>query len=155
MRRGHSPRGQGLVEAAVVILLFMVMGLGVLTFGHAFMAVNMITHAARDGARLAATWPTRGGCNKLDNNNTAALQQKVKDEISTVVGGTFSVDVRNNPFQAGGTPCAPSTTPTVVVTVTGCVPYLFPILPNNLGTNCNGQRGFTVNRAAEFHDESF
>jgi Flp pilus assembly protein TadG len=153
MRRTHNQRGQGLVEAGIIIVLFMAIALGVLTFGHAFMAVNMITHGARDGARLAATWPTRGACNKLDNSNTTAIQTKVQQEIATLVGGTFGVDIRNNPLQSGSTPCATSTTPTVVVTVTGCVPFLFPILPGNLGVDCNGQKGFRVSRVAEFHDE--
>jgi len=57
----YAQRGQGLVEAALVMVLFMAIALGLVTFGHAFMAVNMITHAARDGARLPATWPTHGG----------------------------------------------------------------------------------------------
>ena len=144
-----------MVETAIVIVLFVTVTLGLVTFGHAFMAMNMITHAARDGARLAATWPTRGGCNKLDNTNTAGIQTKVQSEIASVVAGTFAVDVRNNPVQSGALPCVPSTTPTVVVTVTGCIPYLFPILPSSLGTDCNGTKGFTVNRVAEFHDESF
>lgn len=150
-------RGQAFVETAIVLVLFISVTLALITFGHAFMAMNMITHAARDGARLAATWPTRGACNKLDNSNTAGIQTRVQSEIASVLGGTltFNVDVKNNPFQSGSLPCAPSATPTVVVTVTGCVPYLFPILPSNLGVDCGGQRGFTVNRTAEFHDESF
>ena len=55
----------------------------------------------------------------------------------------------------GQTPpnCVKSMTPQVKVTVTGCVPYIFPILPSNLGKDCNGQKGFTVNRVAYFHDE--
>jgi Flp pilus assembly protein TadG len=151
----RAERGQAFVETAIVVLLFVGIATALVTFGHAFMAINMITHAARDGARLAATWPTRGGCNKLDGTNTAGIQTLVQNEIASVVSGSFSVDVRNNPFQVGTLPCATSTTPTVIVTVTGCVPYLFPILPANLGTDCNGQKGFAVNRSAEFHDESF
>ena len=155
MKRLRRAKGQALVETAIVLVLFVSIALGLLTFGHAFMAMNMITHAARDGARVAATWPTRGGCNRLDNSNTVPIQTRVKSEIASVVGGTFNVDVTNNPAQSGALPCAPSATPTVVVTVTGCVPWLFPIIPRNFGTPCNGQTGFTVNRAAEFHDESF
>jgi Flp pilus assembly protein TadG len=125
----------------------------VVTFGHAFMVANMITHAARDGARLAATWPTRGACQRLDNTNTDAIQTTVKNEIATVTGTTFTVDVTQNPVQPSGPPCTTSTTPLVVVTVTGCVPYVFPILPAGLGVNCNGRKGFNVNRTVSFHDE--
>ena len=156
MTHRRHQRGQGLIEAGIVIVLFMAIALGLLTFGHAFMAVNMITHAARDGARIAATWPLRAGCNQLNNLNTVPIQTQVQNEIATVVGGTFTVNITNDPPQPSATPpCATSSTPMVKVTVTGCVPYLFPILPGNLGTNCNGQQGFSVSRVVEFHDESF
>ena len=113
----------------------------------------MITHAARDGARLAATWPYRGACNAITNYDS--IKSTVKAEIGTVTGGSFQVNVDQVPSQNGLTPpnCVNSTTPQVKVTVTGCVPYIFPILPSNLGQDCNGQKGFTVNRVAYFHDE--
>ncbi len=134
------------------MVLFMAIALGLVTFGHAFMAVNMITHAARDGARLAATWPHRGSCGGL--TQIGAIQTRVQAEIASAVGGSFNVNVTQNPTPPGGSPCgtAPET-PTVQVTVVGCVPWVFPILPTNLGTDCNGQRGFTVSRAVVFHDE--
>jgi Flp pilus assembly protein TadG len=55
MKQRRNQRGQGLVETGIILVLFMAIALGLLTFGHAFMVANMITHAARDGARLAAT----------------------------------------------------------------------------------------------------
>src|SRR2546426_5032563 len=153
MTKRESQRGQELVEFGIIIVLFITLALGVVTFGHAFMVANMITHAARDGARLAATWPTRGACQRIDNTNTGAIQTTVKNEIATVTGSTFTVDVAQNPVQPGGPPCTASTTPLVVVTVTGCVPYVFPILPAALGVDCNGQKGFSVSRTVTFHDE--
>jgi Flp pilus assembly protein TadG len=153
MKNRESQKGQELVEFGIIIVLFITLALGVITFGHAFMVANMITHAARDGARLAATWPTRGACQRLDNANTDAIQTTVKNEIATVTGTTFMVDVTQNPVQPSGPPCTTSTTPLVVVTVTGCVPYVFPILPAGLGVNCNGRKGFNVNRTVSFHDE--
>ena len=44
----------------ITIVVFVAIAFGVVTFGHAFMAANMITHAARDEVRVAATWPQRG-----------------------------------------------------------------------------------------------
>jgi len=105
------------------------------------------------GARLAATWPYRGACNAITNYDS--IMSTVKAEIGTVTGGSFQVNIDQVPSQNGLTSpnCANSTTPQVKVTVTGCVPYIFPILPSNLGQDCNGQKGFTVNRVAYFHDE--
>ena len=150
-RRGQ--RGQALVEMGMVVALFVALVVGTIEFGRAWMIANMITHAARDGARIAATWPYRGACNAITNYDS--LKSTVQGEIATVTGGSFQVNVDQVPSQNGLTPpsCKNSTTPQVRVTVTGCVPYIFPILPSNLGKDCNGQKGFTVNRVAYFHDE--
>src|ERR1051325_12018318 len=144
MKNRERQKGQDLVEFGLIIVLFVTLALGVVTFGHAFMVANMITHAARDGARLAATWPTRGACQRLDNNNTSAIQATVRNEIATVTGTTFAVDVGQTPAQPTAPPCTTSTTPLVTVTVTGCVTYVFPIMPAALGVNCNGQMGFVA-----------
>jgi Flp pilus assembly protein TadG len=156
MMRRRNQRGQGLIETGIVLVVFMTIALGLLTFGHAFMVANMITHAARDGARIAATWPTRGPCKNLDNTNSAAIQTQVQHEIATVTGGTFTVNVSQIPSQVGKTEpnCAVSSTPMVNVQVVGCVPYIFPLLPSNLGVNCNGQKGFSVSRTVSFIDEN-
>jgi Flp pilus assembly protein TadG len=153
MKQRRNQRGQGLVEAGLTIVLFMAIALGLVTFGHAFMVANMITHAARDGARLAATWPNRTSCQAI--TNVSAIRQTVQNEIATVTGGLFNVNIDQVPDQTGLTPpnCASSTTPQVKVRVQGCVPYVFPILPANLGVDCNGRKGFTVDRSVTFHDE--
>ena len=85
MQQRGDARGQALVETALTILLFLALALGVMTFGHAWMVANMITHAARDGASLAATWPTRDGtCGRLDSTVTGPIEVTVKNEIATV-----------------------------------------------------------------------
>src|SRR5438132_2022573 len=153
MRQTKKERGQALIEAALSILLFFGITLALLTFGHAFLVVNMITHAARDGAPLAATWTPRAACHGLDDSNTGAgstgaIQTVVKNKITTVTSATMAVQISQIPSQVGKTEgsCAPtgSDPPTVRVTVTGCVPYLFPII----SSGC-----FNVSRVAEFADE--
>ena len=149
---GKGERGQALIEFGVVVVLFMALVLGVVTFAHAFMVMNMITHAARDGARIAATWPDRGNCGVLTNKGP--IQQKVQDEIETVSGETFDVKVKQDPPPPADKPCGAPPTPTVQVNVQGCVAYVFPILPKNIGTRCpSGRVGFAVNRTVVFHDE--
>src|SRR5438477_8297378 len=101
MKRGGataptSARGQALIEFGVILVLFVTIALGLVTFGHAFMVANMVTHAARDGARLAATWPDRiGPCGQL--TNMGPIEQKVKQEIETVSGERFNVNVTQDP----------------------------------------------------------
>src|SRR5947199_10674313 len=79
LMRRRRQRGQELVELGVTIVLFMTIALGVLMFGHAFMVLNMVTHAARDGARLAASWADRGACQQI--NSDAQIKQAVNDKI--------------------------------------------------------------------------
>ena len=152
MRRMHNQQGQAIVETALVIVLFLALTAGVIQFGYAFMVANMITHAARDGARLAASWQGRGGCGQL--TNTTTIQTEVQNRIAAVTSQTFTVTVSQNP-SVGSTspPCGSAgATPTVTVNVNGCVPYVFNLL--GLG-NCTsgGASGFSVNRNATFADE--
>src|SRR5687768_5450468 len=50
-RRAHS--GQALIEFALVGLLLMTLSMGMHEFGRAFSASMAVTHASRDGDRLA------------------------------------------------------------------------------------------------------
>jgi len=133
--------------------MFLAIALGLLTFGHATLVTNMISHATRDGARVAATWPNRLDCGVI--TNTTDLTDTVKNDIATVVGGTlagtFSVTVTQSPTP--NSPCSKPANPLVQVKVSGCIPYLFPIVPSALGINCNGSRGFAVNTTMVAIDE--
>ena len=61
MKSNRREVGQGLVELGIIMVLLLALTMGVVQFGHAFMVANMITHAARDGARLIGRtlWPER------------------------------------------------------------------------------------------------
>ena len=127
-------RGQALVEMAIVVVLFLSLSLGIIEFGRAWMIANMITHAARNGARIAATSASRSNGTIT---NTAAIQTEVLNQIKTVVSTTgFSVNV---------TQPNPNGLPMAQVQVTGSVPYLFHLIP--------GMTSFPVNRTATFRDE--
>src|SRR5207253_5344496 len=107
-----TERGQELVEFGITITLFMTIALGVITFGHAFMVANMVTHAARDGARLASIWSGRTGpCGLIDSTGVQPLKDSVTNAIHTVVTGTFTVTVTQTPTQTADVPCAAQTRP--------------------------------------------
>ena len=154
--RETREKGQELVEVGLAMGVLILMVGGIVQFGHAFMVQNMVTHAARDGARLAATWADRGVCQQLQN--TSAIETSVRDRIASVMGSTFANDTTNlhvniaqAPTPSAGAPCtAPTTTPTVTVTVNGCVPYLFNMLGFSIGGCANG---FRLNRPVTFDDE--
>src|SRR5262249_40224175 len=73
---------------------------GAVQFGHAFMVLNMITHAARDGAHTAASWAERdaGSCGRLPTAVTTAgagnpVETAVRNEITSVYAGSLNVSV--------------------------------------------------------------
>ena len=112
-------RGQALAEMGIVVLLLVVMLFGIIEFGRMFMVANMITHAARDGARFAAVRPSSefaGGTAPAD------VQTYVEDLICDVVtpevcaGLAVSITRQALPDGLGDG---------VIVNVNGTVPYLF------------------------------
>jgi Flp pilus assembly protein TadG len=126
-------RGQALVEMGMVVTLFVTLSMGLIEFGRAWMIGNMVTHAARDGARAGAVASNRGTGGTL--TNAPAIQTQVLNQISNVTptaGLTVNV---TQPTISG--------IPVVQVQVTGSIPYLF----NLVGTS------FNVNRTATFRDE--
>src|SRR5881392_2140594 len=51
--RRHGSRGQGLMEFALVIPVFLLMMIALFDMGRAVFAYNTLTNAAREGARMA------------------------------------------------------------------------------------------------------
>jgi Flp pilus assembly protein TadG len=49
-----NDRGQAVVEFALVLPFLLLLALGVVEFGRAWMTMNILTSAAREGARIAA-----------------------------------------------------------------------------------------------------
>jgi len=136
----HASRGQALVELGIIILVLVGLGMGIVEFGRMFMIVNVITHAARDGARAAAATPPSGRGSGGTISNMGAIQTQVLNQIATVTpSGGFSVTVAQ--------PSAGSTggIPMVTVSVSGAVPYV--VLPGLAGSN------LSIARTVSFRDE--
>lgn len=83
-------QGMAIVEMALVLPLFMLLVLGIVEFGRAMMVSNLITDAAREGARLAAS---------ADSTNSEVISL-VQDSISETVGidpGNISISLTVEP----------------------------------------------------------
>ncbi|MFH1681699.1 MAG: TadE family protein [Candidatus Eisenbacteria bacterium] len=79
--RGRRRRGQAVIEFALVLPILLLVLLGITEFGRAFWTLNVLTQAAREGARLAAV----GG-------NLEAVETRVEEvldasRIEPVEGG--------------------------------------------------------------------
>jgi Flp pilus assembly protein TadG len=166
----HSRRrrsGQALIETALVVVPLVLLGIGIVQFGYSFMQLNMIANAARDGARQAAAFPQRDGCGCLrttdktliEDSSTGAVMTQLRNVIDPTTLNTFQVHVEQltgnvvTPLCTGGCPCTSAVctpftdVPTVRVTVTGTVNYLFNFSLWFAGSS------WQVNRQVAFRDE--
>jgi len=124
-----------MVEIAIVAVLFFTLLLGIIEFGRAWMISNMITHAARDGARAAAVAQNRGAGGTI--SDTSSIVTHVKDAIGSVTSANLDVAVTQTTVNGS--------IPVVQVRVSGTVPFVFN-LPG-IGTS------FAVDRTVTFRDE--
>lgn len=53
MRRVRSERGAALIEAAITIPMLLLISVGIFEFGRAYQTWQVLTNAAREGARIA------------------------------------------------------------------------------------------------------
>ena len=69
MRNWRSATGAALLEAAITIPLLLFVSVGIFEFGRAYQTWQVVTNAAREGARLAV----------LPSANVSTVQQRVRD----------------------------------------------------------------------------
>src|SRR2546427_6771993 len=99
-RYRKSQPGQALVETVLAIALFIVVVLGMIEFGYAFMALNVITEAATAGARAAGALQvgSRGQCGSITDKSSVDGDPNgmVRQQIGSIATVT-QVNVRQNP----------------------------------------------------------
>jgi Flp pilus assembly protein TadG len=133
-----NQRGQALAETGIVIVLLLLLILGVVEFGRAFMVTNMIVHAARDGARTAAVAPSTDRDDDGIITDTSSIVDSVRTSIAAVVGSGTASGLSIVVNQAAGPP------PTVAVQVSGDIPFIL---------HWAGFTNYTINRSVTFRDE--
>jgi Flp pilus assembly protein TadG len=138
LRSWRNHRGQALTEAALVLPVLVFLTLGIIEFSRAFLYANLLTHAAREGARTAAV----SGNASRDRDtglfhDSGAIRSFVERHIQTTVPAA-TVDVSVTQRTLTGVPL-------VYVTVAGRLDLAFtwPFLPDH----------FTINRTVTFRDE--
>ncbi len=75
-RKHQNRRGTALVEMALVLPIFLMVVLGVIEFGRAMMVSQIVTNAAREGARSAV----------VDGSSNAAVTSSIEDFLEGAVG---------------------------------------------------------------------
>jgi Flp pilus assembly protein TadG len=79
----RSNRGQAVIEFALILPLLLLLCFGITEFGRAWMTMNILTSAAREGVRLAA----------VTAPDVAAVTQRVQDvcDAARVVPSAITV----------------------------------------------------------------
>lgn len=121
-RHLRNQSGQALAETAISLAIIVLMMLGTVEFGRAFMITNAIANAARVGARAAAMEPSSNRDTSGMIINKTNLINSVRSEISAVLGSAVANAMQIQVTQPTGS------LPTARVTVTGTVPYIFKIV---------------------------
>jgi TadE-like protein len=132
-----NQRGQSIVELGVILVLFVSLTFGTIEYGRAWMITNMITHAARDGARAAAVVPAVNRVSGvIQGDDLSNIQFQILTQIANVMDPSTIDTPAVEQLNDGGINV-------VRVTVGGFVPFVF----NIFGT------GFNVNRIVTCRDE--
>lgn len=104
-RRVDRQRGQGLVEFAMLVPVFMLLLLGMLEFGFIFEHTMTISYATREGARtgsVLADGNTAVPCADVDKNIVAAVQRILQAPGSLVASADVN-DIKIYNADATGT----------------------------------------------------
>lgn len=99
-QRGRSQRGAALLEMALTLPLLLLVCVGILEFGRAYQTWQVITNAAREGARIAV----------LPGMDDAAVRSRVQQymtigQLPQAASATIAID-RNQTVSVGGTDTA-------------------------------------------------
>ena len=90
LRRSHAgQRGQGMVEFAIIVPVFLLMLMGMLEFGFVFTHNLSLEYATREGARAGATLSDGNGvtatCNVIDQAIVNAVTKVLKSPGSPIL----------------------------------------------------------------------
>ena len=102
MRKCRSEKGAALLEAAITIPILLLVAIGIFEFGRAYQTWQVLTNAAREGARVAVLPdPTVGNAEQrvLDYLDSGALSYD-PDEVDITVNRSDTITVNGAPVSA-------------------------------------------------------
>lgn len=89
MRRVRSERGAALIEAAITIPILLLISVGIFEFGRAYQTWQVLTNAAREGARIAV----------ITGTTDVQVQERVRDYM--ISGGLPDATVEDVVVERG------------------------------------------------------
>jgi Flp pilus assembly protein TadG len=103
MKRYRNQKGAALLEAAITVPIILLISVGIFEFGRAYQTWQVLTNAAREGARIAV----------LETTTDAEIRTRVNDYLKG--GGLKAVGDGNIPISRNVTLTASSTASTVEI----------------------------------------
>ncbi len=101
MRRATREDGQALIEAALTIPLLLLLAIGILEFGRAYQTWEILTNAAREGARIAVVPSPEAGAAEARVREYMQLGRLSKfASAEVIVNRNASITVNGNPVSA-------------------------------------------------------
>ena len=96
LKRTRGDRGAAIVEVALTLPLLLLVSVGIFEFGRAYQTWQVLTNAAREGARIAV----------LPNSNDSAIRTRVVNYMQTgqlpeATNADIDID-HNAPIDLGG-----------------------------------------------------
>ena len=152
--RGAGEKGAALVEFALTVPLLLVVIAGIVDFGFVFQRYEVITNAAREGARLASLPEYQTNTAMIQDRVRSYVQQGLSLSTATldVVLPVANVVVTNTPFtvtDGGGTTFTVQAT-TVTVTYNHSFVILQPVLRL---INANWGSGMPLTATSQMRNE--
>ncbi len=123
-RRACAPRGQALVEFALVLPIFLMLVFGLLDLGRVVYINNSLSEAARDGARWGSVQ-----ARSADSAGRTQIANEAAGKMTAVPNPTVAVSCERD----GSTVSSCHTNDTLVVQVSATVELVTPILNRFLG----------------------
>lgn len=99
--RRRPSRGQSLAEFALVIPVFLLILSGVLDFGFMLFQRMTVINAARDGARVAVTTPTKANIPALADSTVRSVSTTLDQSPSNLIVTATCVHTATDPGCAG------------------------------------------------------
>ena len=131
-RTWHRPRGQSLVELALLLPVMMLLFAGALDLGRIFYSQITIENAAKEGALEAARNPDsfqyNQDCDVVNNRVMCLVLNEAKGSLYEITKGDVTLTCSPSPC-----PASPSLGDTVTITVAGRFTLLTPVLAQILG----------------------
>lgn len=115
-------RGTSTVEFMIVLPVLLLVFLGITEFSRAWMYLNAITMAAREGARVGTVTPTPW--------SDAPAKAQIANVLAPILGTSQASAIAAASSVTCAAPCAPDSavTATVGYTFTSIVPIMLPML---------------------------